>query len=101
MTPADVARYEDLEDRKPAYALVGEVDLVVVRWDDRVSVFYGRCLHRGALMADGFVRGKNLFCGVHDWDYRLDGGVSGYNNAEALPEFKAWVGGRGGPGGCR
>lgn len=91
MTPVDVARYEDLEDRKPAYSLVGEVDLVVVRWDDRVSVFYGRCLHRGALMADGFVRGKNLFCGVHYWDYRLDGGVSGYNNAEALPEFKAWV----------
>ena len=78
---------------EPAYALVGEVDLVVVRWDDEVSVFYGRCLHRGALMADGFVRGRNLICGVHDWDYRLDTGVSEYANDEKLPRFRAWVDG--------
>lgn len=40
-----------LKDRVPEYALVGEVDLVVVQHDEAVSVFYGRCLHRGALMA--------------------------------------------------
>jgi glutamate synthase domain-containing protein 2 len=54
-------------------------------------VFYGRCLHRGALMSDGFVRGNNLICGLHDWDYRLDSGVSEYSNDEALPKFKSWV----------
>ena len=51
-----VANWKELEDRKPAYALVADVDLVVVRFDDKVSVFYGRCLHRGALMADGFCK---------------------------------------------
>jgi len=86
-----VATYSDLPDRKPQYALVGEVDLVVVRFDEEVSVFYGRCLHRGALMADGFVRGKDLICGVHYWDYRLDTGVSAYANQEKLPRFTAWV----------
>ena len=86
-----VANWDDLEDRQPAHALVGEVDLVIVRYDDRVSVFYGRCLHRGALMADGYVDGHNLICGVHDWDYRLDSGVSEYNNDEALQKFTAWV----------
>lgn len=91
MTLCSVAKLSDLKDRDPTYALVGEVDLVVVRIDDEVSVFYGRCLHRGALMSDGFVRGKNLICGVHDWDYRLDSGVSSYNNEEKLPKFKAWV----------
>jgi len=54
-------------------------------------VFYGRCLHRGVLMSDGFVRGNNLICGLHDWDYRLDSGVSEYSNDEALPKFKSWV----------
>ena len=93
MTPQTVAAFSELKDREPAYALVGEVDLVVVRWDDEVAVFYGRCLHRGALMSDGFVRGKNLICGVHDWDYRLDSGVSEYANDEKLPKFKAWVDG--------
>lgn len=91
MTPQSVAKLSEIPNRKPQYALVGEVDLVVVKFDDEVSVFYGRCLHRGALMSDGFVSGNNLMCGVHYWDYRLDSGVSEYNNKEALPKFKSWI----------
>jgi len=91
MNKVSVAKISELKDRKPAHALVGEVDLVVVRMDEEVSVFYGRCLHRGALMSDVFVRGKNLICGVHYWDYRIDSGVSEYANNEALPKFEAWV----------
>ena len=86
-----ILKAADLPDRQPAYALVGEVDLVVVRFDDEVSVFYGRCLHRGALMADGHVDGHNLICGVHNWDYRLDTGVSEYSNNEQLPKFQSWL----------
>ncbi len=91
MKKIPVANYDTLPDRDPQYALVAEVDLVVVRFDDEVSVFYGRCLHRGALMSDGFVRGRNLICGVHDWDYRLDTGVSEYANDEKLPKFTSWI----------
>ena len=76
MKKTAIAALSDIADRKPEYAIVGEVDLVIVRFDDEVSVFYGRCLHRGALMSDGFVRGDNLICGLHYWDYRLDSGVS-------------------------
>ncbi|MFA3920863.1 glutamate synthase-related protein [Ruegeria hyattellae] len=86
-----IYKSSELADRKPEYALVGEVDLVVVRFDEEISVFYGRCLHRGALMADGHVRGKDLICGVHNWDYRLDTGVSAYANEEKLPKFTSWV----------
>ncbi|MEP4196231.1 MAG: glutamate synthase-related protein [Aliishimia sp.] len=91
MNKTKLLNTSDLPDRDPQYAIVGEVDLVVVRFDDEISVFYGRCLHRGALMSDGFVRGQDLICGVHDWDYRLDSGVSSYANEEALPKFKSWV----------
>ena len=91
MRKVAVADWKTLPDRAPAPALVGEVDLVVVRYDELVSVFYGRCLHRGALLADGFVRGSDLICGLHDWDYRLDTGVSAYNNEEALPKFASWI----------
>jgi len=86
-----VASWEALEDRKPAYALVGNVDLVVLRYDDEVSVLYGRCLHRGALMSDAKVDGVNLVCGLHGWDYRYDTGVSSYDNSEVLQKFRAWV----------
>ncbi|MDH4350871.1 MAG: glutamate synthase-related protein, partial [Gemmatimonadota bacterium] len=56
-----------------------------------VSVLYGRCLHRGALLADGRVEGDDLICGLHGWDYRLATGVSAYNNAERLRQFSAWI----------
>jgi glutamate synthase domain-containing protein 2 len=82
-----IANLSDLKDREPSYALVEETDLVVIRFDDRVSVLYGRCHHRGALLADGRIEGDNLICGVHNWDYRYDTGVSEYNNDEALHKF--------------
>ncbi|MEH6548147.1 MAG: glutamate synthase-related protein, partial [Sneathiella sp.] len=91
MNKISILKLDTLQDREPEYAIVGEVDLVVVRFDDEVSVFYGRCLHRGALMSDGFVQGNNLICGVHNWDYRLDSGVSEYANEEVLPKFASWI----------
>ena len=60
---------------------------MIVRQGDEHSVLYGRCLHRGALLADGHVQGDDLICGLHGWDYRIESGVSAYNNAEALEKF--------------
>jgi len=91
MRKVEVAQWSALKDREPAYALVANVDLVIVRYDDQVSVFYGRCLHRGALLSDGFVSGTNLICGVHKWDFRYDTGVSEYNDEEVLPKFSSWL----------
>ena len=86
-----LVNWDKLQDRTPAHALVADVDLVIVRYDDAVSVLYGRCAHRGALMADGYVDGDNLICGVHGWDYRIDTGISEYKNSETLPAFSAWI----------
>jgi len=88
-----IAQWADLEPLKPAYALVADVDLVIVRWaqGEDVSVLYGRCAHRGALMADGRVEGGNIICGVHDWDYCFKSGISSYNPSERLQRFNAWV----------
>ncbi len=86
-----VANWNDLKDRQPTYALVANVDLVIVRYDDQVSVLYGRCLHRGALLADGTIEGKDLICGLHGWDFRYETGISAYNNSEQLHKFQAWI----------
>ena len=93
MQKTAIAQWADLEPLKPAYALVADVDLVIVRWEqgEDVSVLYGRCAHRGALMADGRVEGGNIICGVHDWDYCFKSGISSYNPSERLHRFKAWV----------
>lgn len=82
-----IAEFSKLKDRKPEHRLVSDLDLVLVKYDKHISVFYGRCHHRGALLGDGYVAGDNLMCGLHHWDYRLDTGVSEYNNAESLYKF--------------
>ncbi len=89
--PVKIADYDELKDRVPAGALVENVDLVIVRYDDEVSVLFGRCLHRGALLSDGFIDGQNLICGIHHWDYRYDTGVSEYDNHEVLHKFRSAV----------
>ena len=86
-----VCRWSELPDREPRGALVANVDLVVIRFDDQVSVLYGRCPHRGAMLSDGRIDGSNLMCGVQDWDFRFDTGISEFNDEETLPKFRAWV----------
>ncbi|MEO0651578.1 MAG: glutamate synthase-related protein [Planctomycetota bacterium] len=92
MPPVSVARLDELAPLTPTHAQVSGVDLVLVRYEEggetRVSCLYGRCLHRGALMSDGRIEGNNLICGLHDWDYRFDTGVSEYNPAEVLHKFR-------------
>ena len=91
MMRTKIADLSELNDREPGYAFVANVDLVVIRYDNEVSVFYGRCHHRGALLADGYIDGENLICGVHYWDYRYDTGISEYQNTERLHKFNAWI----------
>ncbi len=83
--------YNELQDKQPTHAQVNGLDLVIIKYDDTVSVLYGRCLHRGALMSDGHIDGHNLICGVHGWDYRYDTGVSEYNNSEVLHKFTSEI----------
>ena len=88
--PIVICAWDDLSDRTPHGVVVQDIDLVVVRFDDRVSVLDGRCPHRGALLADGHIDGDNIICGVHNWDFRYDTGVSEYNNEEVLHLFPSW-----------
>jgi len=82
MQPHAIARWDEIADREPFGALVDNVDLVIVRYDDDHSVLHGRCQHRGALLADGSIEGDNLLCGLHGWDYGYRTGISAYNNDE-------------------
>ena len=77
----------DLAEDLPQGETVGAVDLVLVRRGDQVSVFEGRCPHRGALLADGSVIGDDLVCGVHGWDFRVDTGISAYEPTQRIHKF--------------
>jgi len=91
MTATKIAAWDELPDRVPQPAYVEGVDLVIVRFDDNHSVLFGRCQHRGALMADGHVSGDDLICGVHGWDFGYRTGISSYDNSERLHKFSSWL----------
>ncbi|MCG7983209.1 MAG: glutamate synthase-related protein [Candidatus Thiodiazotropha lotti] len=93
MNKIPIAEWSELAPEKPAYALVADVDLVIVRWpdDEQISVLYGRCAHRGALMSDGRIEGNNIVCGLHEWDYEYKTGISSYKSSEKLHRFNAWI----------
>ncbi len=84
-----VAEVAEARDRVPLGAFVDGVDLVVIRDGEDLSVLSGRCRHRGALLADGTVEGDSIVCGVHGWDYRIDTGVSNYDDHEHLHRFES------------
>ncbi len=91
MKKIQLCSFDALQEKEPSHYQVNGLDLVVIRYNNQVSVLYGRCLHRGALLADGYIDGQNLICGLHNWDYRYDTGVSEYNNEEALYKFYAEI----------
>jgi len=93
VAPVRIATWSEVGDRTPVGAQVDGVDLVIIRRGDDHSVLYGRFLHRGALLSDGSVDGDNLLCGLHGWDYRVDTGVSAYDNAQSLTKFTSWLDG--------
>ncbi|MCB0666052.1 MAG: alpha-hydroxy-acid oxidizing protein [Saprospiraceae bacterium] len=87
----EIAEISKLPFKKPVHALVESIDLVIIKHEKGTSVLYGRCHHRGALLADGHISGGNLICGLHGWDYRYDTGVSEYNNTEQLHKFREYI----------
>ena len=89
--PIKLCELTTLQEKTPAYAKALNTDLVIIKYGENVSVLYGRCLHRGALLSDGYIDGNNLICGLHFWDYRYDSGISEYNPAETLHKFKSVI----------
>lgn len=89
--PVKIAKVKDLPSKKPVRAKVLHTDLVIVRDGDDVAVLYGRCPHRGALLSDGCVKGKNIICGLHNWDFRYDTGISDYNPKEKIHKFTSVI----------
>ena len=53
-----IATWSEVPDGVPTAAMAENVDLVIVRRGDEHSVLHGRCLHRGALLADGHIVGR-------------------------------------------
>lgn len=90
-TATRLASISEVPENTPYAVSAAGVDIVLIRRGGDVSALYGRCAHRGALMADGRVDGDVVVCGVHGWRYEIETGVSPVNPAVSLRAFPAWV----------
>lgn len=86
-----LASLAELPDNAPFPVTTAGVDLVLIRRGGDVSALYGRCAHRGALLADGHVEDGAVVCDVHGWRYNVETGISPINPSVALATFPAWV----------
>ena len=86
-----LASLVELPDNAPFPVTTAGVDLILIRRGGDVSALYGRCAHRGALLADGHVEDGAVVCDVHGWRYNVETGISPINPAVALATFPAWV----------
>ncbi len=51
------------------------IELVVVKQEEIISVFSGKCLHDGASLGhSGFLDGGHITCGRHLWRYHINTG---------------------------
>lgn len=98
MRATKIAALRDLEEAQPTYALVANVDLVVIRWpadsaDEApdVQVMYGRCQHRGALMSDAVLHRDRLVCPLHGSTYDARTGLNVHHQGADLARFTSWV----------
>ncbi len=93
MNKVRIANWQELVPEQPVHALVANVDLVILRWPEaeEVSVLYGRCRHRGALMVDGGVSGEQLSCRLHGSSYRYRTGKNVHYPGADLKRFSAWI----------
>jgi len=91
MTKLQVAKFSDLVDRTPHGVTVRGHDLVLIRFDEQVSVLSGRCPHRGARLSKASIEGDRLVCGSHGWDFHYRDGTSPACPEDNLRQFVATI----------
>lgn len=94
MDPVAILSHEELSRDEPMGRLVEGVDLVaVLDVSDVARVYYGRCQHRGALLADGHMEGEHLVCTLHGSTYDAETGRNIRSRGADLASFTSWLGG--------
>lgn len=82
-----VARWVELKDRIPHPVRVADVDLILLKVDDGLSVLHGRCPHRAGRLSKGRVEGDFLVCPYHGWDFHVETGKSACVEGESIKRF--------------
>ena len=86
-----VAQTRELTGNDVKAAQVEGIELVVIKHADDISIFQGRCPHRGTLLSEGTVKDGILTCRGHGWQFACESGCRVDERAPQLTRFNAIV----------
>jgi len=71
----DVLAESDITDGKPACAKAADIEIVVVKKDDKIYALANRCSHLGGPLCDGEVNEDGVICPWHRSEFDLKTGL--------------------------
>jgi nitrite reductase/ring-hydroxylating ferredoxin subunit/uncharacterized membrane protein len=81
-----------LAENRPAHAIVGDVEVVIVKRNGTIHALADRCAHRGGMLHEGELDGDCIACPLHGTRFRLaDGAIERGPSAYPQPVYEARV----------
>jgi len=81
-----------LVENRPAHALVGDLEVVIVKRNGTIHALADRCAHRGGMLHEGELDGDCIACPLHGTRFRLaDGALERGPSAYPQPVYEARV----------
>jgi nitrite reductase/ring-hydroxylating ferredoxin subunit/uncharacterized membrane protein len=81
-----------LVENRPTPAIVGDLDVVIVKRNGSIHALADRCAHRGGMLHEGELDGDCITCPLHGTRFRLDdGAIERGPSAYPQPVFEARI----------
>lgn len=81
-----------LVENRPTQAIVGDLDVVIVKRNGSIHALADRCAHRGGMLHEGELDGDCITCPLHGTRFRLDdGAIERGPSAYPQPVFEARI----------
>jgi nitrite reductase/ring-hydroxylating ferredoxin subunit/uncharacterized membrane protein len=81
-----------LADDRPTPAIVGDLEVVIVKRNGTIHALADRCAHRGGMLHEGELEGDCIACPLHGTRFRLeDGSLARGPSAYPQPVYEARI----------
>jgi nitrite reductase/ring-hydroxylating ferredoxin subunit len=71
----EVCKIEELRNYSPKKYIVAELEIVLIRIDEKIYALSNICPHQHAsIICDGFLEDDFIVCPSHGWKFKLDTG---------------------------
>ncbi len=90
-TLVEIGRISDCPPGSVTDVVVNNVDIALVNYEGDFYALNNRCPHRGGQLGDGELKGSDLICPLHGWDFDVRTGISRYNTLDRVPTYPVTV----------